>query len=836
MRGERSIYPAQVRVSWLDAGQKLFFFSTRLAFAAFLLLTSVYCLLVWVPFSYFGFIRNPLVSWIPLFVRLHGLIYGILLSAVAVTLLPDLRREQTRRGAWGFLVFNGIALVYVWGGHALAGLRTDIESYLWSMLSLFPLVWLAALDLSGENDRASRPPARGLNLAQAALAAVVVPVVFAATSVLRATMQGNDVSRSLALQGFGVSLCFHGVIFTAVGLILGSIQWTTNRTAWPELLKFVLTRVFAWWVCLHLLCTMILPTISFEGMQANIFAAVVSFVLVLLATGLAVRWRAVASRRELPLVRAGAPVWLWGLAAAGLVVAAYGIPVLLGKTDWDFVLQRVAVIAVWLLILETIAWTGFRVRGKTASIALVLVLVCAGAGFVGCARLTLYSPDPSPRWQAVLDEYAGVDISFKTTYGLLSRPFDNQACRLFYEFLKQNTNLSRSTSVGPADVHLVSDLGPTPGVKPNIFVFVIDSLRQDYVSPYNPAVDYTPEIDRFAHDSIVLKSAYTRYGGTALSEPAIWVGAMQLHKQYIEPFYPMNNLQKLLETDGYQSYISVDPILRMMLAPSSSITELDHDSKSWAELDFIPTLKELEAKIDSRSERKKPIFAYTQPQNVHTLTLERSKIKGGRKAVSIYELRRMDRAFGEFLDFLRQRGLYDNSIIVLTADHGDSYGEFGRWGHSDFLFPEVIRIPLIVHLPPQMRERLVWDANNPAFTTDITPSLYYLLGHRPIINNELLGRPLFTETTQERSAYQRSQYLIVSSYAAVYAILSGDGRSLFICDAVNAKNYYYNLVEDPAGAHNHVTIQLQNENEALIRHDVGMIDDFYGWHSPQSER
>ncbi|MGA2856627.1 MAG: sulfatase-like hydrolase/transferase [Candidatus Sulfotelmatobacter sp.] len=834
--GERSTSPDRARVSWLEVGQTFFFFSTRLAFGAFLLLTSVYCLLVWVPFSYFGFIRNPLVSWIPLFVKLHGLMYGILLCAVALTLIPDLHRKQTRRGALGFLVVNGIALVYVWRGHALASLRPDLESYIWSMLSLFPLVCLAALDLSGENNWISRKPARGLNLAQTALAAVVVAVAFAATSVWRGAIQGNEVSRSLALQGFGVSLCFHFVIFTAVGLILGLIKWATSRPAWPGLLNFVLTRAFAWWVCFQLLRTMILPTISFEGTQANILAAVFSFVVVLFATGLGARLRAVGSCGELPVVRAAAPVWLWGFAAVGLVVAAYGIPVLLGKTDWDFVLQRVAVIAVWLLVLETIGWTGFRVRGKTASIALVLVLTCASAGFVSCARLTLYSPDPSPKWKGALDEYAGVDISFKTAYALLSRPMDNKAYRQFYEFLKQNTNLSHSSVVGPADVGLVSDLGPTPGVKPNIFVFVIDSLRQDYVSPYNPAVDYTPEIDRFAHDSIVLKSAFTRYGGTALSEPAIWVGAMQLHKQYIEPFYPMNNLQKLLETDGYQSYISVDPIVRMMLEPSSSITELDHDSKSWAELDFIPTLKELEAKIDSRSERKKPIFAYTQPQNVHTLTLERSKIKGGRKAVSIYELRRMDAAFGEFLDFLRQRGLYDNSIIVLTADHGDSYGEFGRWGHSDFLFPEVIRIPLIVHLPPQMRQRLVWDPNDPAFTTDITPSLYYLLGHRPIINNELFGRPLFTETPQERLAYKRSQYLIVSSYAAVYAILSGDGRSLFICDAVNSKNYYYNLVEDPAGAHNHVTIQLQNENEALIRHDVGMIDDFYGWHSSQSER
>jgi arylsulfatase A-like enzyme len=266
-----------------------------------------------------------------------------------------------------------------------------------------------------------------------------------------------------------------------------------------------------------------------------------------------------------------------------------------------------------------------------------------------------------------------------------------------------------------------------------------------------------------------------------------------------------------------------------MLHPSASITELDKNSP-WSDLDFVPTLKELQAKIDARTDREKPIFAYSQPQNVHTLTLERSRIKGGRKAASIFELRRMDAAFGEFVAFLRQRGLYDNSVIIITADHGDCYGEFGRYGHSDFLFPEVIRVPLIIHLPPQMRQHLAWDAHQVAFTTDITPSLYYLLGHGPLINNELFGRPLFTRTQQEQSAYQRSRYLIVSSYAPVYAVLGGSAQSLFIVDAVNSKNYYYNLIEDPKGAHSHVSNRLRDENETWIRHEIGLIDDLYGWH------
>jgi membrane-anchored protein YejM (alkaline phosphatase superfamily) len=308
---------------------------------------------------------------------------------------------------------------------------------------------------------------------------------------------------------------------------------------------------------------------------------------------------------------------------------------------------------------------------------------------------------------------------------------------------------------------------------------------------------------------------------------------MQLHKQFIEPFPPMNNLQKLLETDGYQSYISTDPLLRTVLAKSPSITGLDERTHAWSDLDFVATLKELETKIDERTDRAKPIFAYSQPQNVHTITLARSKIPGGRKAVSIYELGRMDTAFGEFLGFLRQRGLYDNSIVILTADHGDSYGEYGRYGHSDFLFPEIIRIPMIVHLPEEMRKQYVVDTKQPAFTTDITPSLFYLLGHKPILNNEIFGRPIFTQTAEEATAYKRSHYLIVCSYAPVYAILGAQAQSLFIVDAVHSKSYYYNLIDDPLGTRSHLSKPVLKENEALIRHDVGLIDDFYRWHPPQ---
>ena len=145
----------------------------------------------------------------------------------------------------------------------------------------------------------------------------------------------------------------------------------------------------------------------------------------------------------------------------------------------------------------------------------------------------------------------------------------------FYEFLQRNTNISRATKVDPADVELVDDLQPTTSHRPNVFLFVVDSMRRDYLGAYNPKVDFTPAMDAFARESIVLESAFTRYGATGLSEPSIWVGGKMIHKQYVEPFYPMNALQKLLETDKYRSYVSMDTILSTVVKPSDSITELD---------------------------------------------------------------------------------------------------------------------------------------------------------------------------------------------------------------------------------------------------------------------
>jgi len=223
---------------------------------------------------------------------------------------------------------------------------------------------------------------------------------------------------------------------------------------------------------------------------------------------------------------------------------------------------------------------------------------------------------------------------------------------------------------------------------------------------------------------------------------------------------------------------------------------------------------------------------YTQPQNIHISVIQRQGAKpidggsyGEFYAPYASRLRRLDGCFGQFVNFLKMRGIYDNSVVAFTADHGDSLGEQGRWGHAYSLAPEIVRIPLLIHLPPSL-QRLHYDPNGVAFSTDLTPSLYYMLGHPPSLHNEIFGKPLFTETTEEQALWHQDNYMIAASYAAVYGILSGEGKSLFVADGVNEQDSYWEM-DNKTGHSTFASGRAQEKGQKLIREGITSINELY---------
>ncbi len=842
------------------------FWVGRLAFVLCLFMTSAYCLLVYIPFTYRGLVTWNLVPWLTSAVKWHPLLYWLSLALLIWTVKSDLRQGRGKRLAGGLILFLSASGILLLLRPLLTHLAPDALSYIWSIVSLFPLIWVAAIDHTHQGntvDWTLTNDESHVNLTTAVATAGFLAVLYATISCLRFLLNGKaQMTGAEAAFAMLWSVASHLSIFIVLFAALKLVRRIAGGSTFGGKIEFLLCQLLATVFGALILRNVIFRSVSFTGWKADLYSVTASASLIIYLGGVSVRLRESGERRRglelflLPLLamapRRRSPL-IWRATWLMLLVAgAYGLPVLVAPSDWVFDLQKLITLGVWVASFGFFySMTARPGQRPLPAIALLLLAIGGIAGYRLC-ELSRYHFSALPiadNWDAarVLDAYADLDLSFQLSRDTLNTEIKfltfTRAAALdsgerdadadaFYDFLQQNTNLANPTPAGPVELNLVRSLAPTPGGKPNIFIVVVDSLRQDYLSPYNKAVSFTPNIENFAADSAVFDKAFTRYAGTAYSEPSIWTGSMQIHSEaYLQPFYPLNVLQKLLDVEGYKCLITMDPVLQRIVQSGPNVTELDREI-DWTAYDFCQTIAEIKTHLDARTDHQ-PVFVYTQPQNLHIVMRnhrrrnEPYKEFAGFDGFYATQVDRMDRCFGEFLNFLKQRALYDESIVILTSDHGDDLGEGGRWGHGYYIFPELIRIPLIIHVPPRWQGKLLPGKQEVAFPTDIAPTLYYLLGHRPILHQAICGRPLFVQGTEELAAYQRDTYLIGSSYGAVYGALSNRGDALFISDSINRKDYFFNLASDPNATHNLITPAVQLEQRRLIAEQIDEIKRFF---------
>jgi len=126
------------------------------------------------------------------------------------------------------------------------------------------------------------------------------------------------------------------------------------------------------------------------------------------------------------------------------------------------------------------------------------------------------------------------------------------------------------------------------------------------------------------------------------------------------------------------------------------------------------------------------------------------------------EILAFDAYFGEFIGELKRMGIYDNALIVFMSDHGEEFFEHGAWAHSQSLYDESIRVPLIFKFP---RSRYRGEIHDPVGVIDILPTILGYLGGAdapegvdgidlmPLIRQERSGAPrhhLFSSVSTSR--------------------------------------------------------------------------------------
>jgi phosphoglycerol transferase MdoB-like AlkP superfamily enzyme len=714
------------------------------------------------------------------------------------------------------------------------------------MALLFPIVFLGVIDRAahwGSIIESSRRPPQRLGFAVPIFFATLIAIVFPGAGFLRLLQVGAVLHLGTPdVRAWLIAIVAHVSFCTFLLSLFNLPESLFGKFSYRPSLRFLIHNLLVWILLQRIVQNVILSSVPFVSLASQIYAA--AFALALLMMGGSLLWLIRQLRIQSGALAHADNSRLAAALALVLVACMYIMPAFIGMFDWNFLIRKTWTLFLWAAgFLTVLLWRKIRSPRPYPTAAMVAILVCSPLFYLFAVGHSADQPSSTAPSQMnnAMERHLGMDESYRVLQELWSWRKE-KPCDDLCKYLLTQSNLPSSAQATAVDIKLAENPGPTPGKKPNIFIFVVDSLRQDYLSAYNPAVNFTPEIGKFAADSTVLRNAFTRYAGTTLSEPAIWSGTMLLHKTYLQPFHNMDSLEKLLDTDGYQRFITVDiPVLQVILRPTPDLVYLDQDAKRWTKVDFCSTLNEAESKFNQRADPNRPIFMFTMAKNIHTVTLSElppdrapKKAYPGFQAKTASELERMDGCFGNFVRYLKSSGLYSNSIIVLTSDHGDSFGEFGHQGHSLLVDPDVLKIPLIIHLPESMRKAYYSDLDQAAFNIDVTPTLYYLLGHGPIVNDPRFGRPLFTTTKAEAEQYRRDQYLVASSYGPIYGLLGNNGKNLFVANAIKGTNKYFDLTTDPEGGINRINQKILAADQKIVHDDVQDIANLYRYtyHAP----
>ncbi len=805
---------------------------------AFFITASLYCFISFIPYTYLFLIKSPPYAWISSFAEYAPLFYWIAFIAGLAGFW------QQRKGYIGITAFAAQGILGLWftWKRLLVSVGCDWSALAWGLLLLLPILLLSIGDLvkcEVEGDLVQRQSERDSAGHQGTLlpysTGLLVAAAAALVSILALGMYRRHETgafaftrRDLELVPFVIAthLWLSVVLLTCLNSILFFVQKRTGRPRWMR--RWILMSLIAGGLTVSIF-RFVGNTLTAKTWYHGFYAAALAITLVCWVSSLLSTLWSGSERSWLKR-------WLpWVMLVGGVLIGLLG-PAIVADTDWNGLLQDLCVLFCWFLLAVSV----FRLRSSEARYStpgLAAILVIAGflyfglhaSGFVWAHQVGRTEDEIAQG----LRDYEVENTSFELAEKALSSPAATR-CDDFCRTLRQYTNVENAGVTSP--LRLVEKLEPAPGPRPNIFIFVVDSLRPDYLGAYNPKVDFTPHLDALAADSVVMKNAFTPYAGTTLAEPAIWTGALLLHSHYQHPFDNLNLLKTVAKTDGYKIVLSYDTILRRLIAPADVDVKLDAD-KPWKSLDLESTTRELEHYLDNDAGDRRPILFYTQPIDVQELghaeipekTNANWRERPGFNNRIAYRLSHADAALGEFLTYLKKHDLYENSIIIVTADHGDALGDMGRRGHSSILFPEIMHIPLIIHLPRELRSRLVSDPNRLASLIDITPTLYYVLGHRPVRSDFVLGQPLFFESAQEMKQYHREHLLLASDIRAGYGIVSGDGRDMYVTYDVPGASYLFDLVNDPLGARNVVTDDAKKKYNAIILNDLESIASFYDY-------
>lgn len=367
----------------------------------------------------------------------------------------------------------------------------------------------------------------------------------------------------------------------------------------------------------------------------------------------------------------------------------------------------------------------------------------------------------------------------------------------------------------------VSAADKPAGAPPNVFLVTVDTLRSDHVGCYGYSGVKTPAMDGLARDGIRFANAFTPVPVTNSSHASILTGLYPSSHGVTDFGVALSATHvtwaALLQKHGYATAAFIGAVVldSKTLAPGfdQGFDYYDnfppHTGKGHWDVEErrgMEVVQHAEKWLDRPHSEQSlttlsaaPRFLWVHlydPHDPYEPLPPYSEIY--RKNLYDGEIAYADHALGDFLAYLRRRGWYDKSLIVLVGDHGEGLGEHKENTHGIFLYDATLHVPLIIKMPQQREAGKVVSAQ--VRTIDILPTVLGLLG---ISTSEHMDgaslQPLLAGTAQEgeRPLFGETDYPLHFGWAPLRCVRAEQGKLIQA-----PRSEYYVLSSDPQELHN----------------------------------
>jgi arylsulfatase A-like enzyme/tetratricopeptide (TPR) repeat protein len=275
----------------------------------------------------------------------------------------------------------------------------------------------------------------------------------------------------------------------------------------------------------------------------------------------------------------------------------------------------------------------------------------------------------------------------------------------------------------------------SPAPRLNLLLITVDTLRADRLSCYDESHVQTPAIDGLARRGTLFAKAFAHVPLTLPSHASLLLGMTplshgvhdNLNFVVIDEF---TTLAEYLRDQGYRTAAFVGAY------PLDSRFGLDqgfevYDDQYQRKYNLKPSTLERRAEevvtraVEYLERAASPWFVWVHCYDPH-FPYDPPEPYRGRFAANPYdgEVAYVDAMLGRLVGRLEASGRYEDTVIVLTGDHGEALGDHGEENHGYFAYNECLRIPLIIVTPGGEQRRVT----EPVSHIDVFPTVCDLLG------------------------------------------------------------------------------------------------------------